>query len=430
MAQNTNNKSRKRPLDSDDEDDNAGKRRRIDNNHNHNHNTDGSVDVRLNEHYRKYSEMIKRISPYTRTNFNDEDDQDKDVMILSSTIPKHKDKEIRKLRMDVKELKEKLRILRAIAISKFDPDYNGMIEIDKENGMLASKGIAMLKKKKMRVYNARKITVQIAHRAHKKYKICIKSFLKRNKNWINHTNNAQNPEIAYHQDQWIKMNDLVQLRDQNERDSNGLVTANDVEELINNTALCTVQGIDGGTVIGEYIGLQVSISQMEDIYHRSADRCLANLFAFEMEIELDDMDDQDDDKDSEDDETEDENEQKELENVVEDVKQTGSKFVIDAIGYERLMCCDHKLLYVEPSNEEDSNVEYVTGIVNGWPRIFVVTKRDIEEGSVLCGYYGKTFKMAEYQRLRDKRNRSRIGVYIDRILKMPLFMTEREDHIV
>ncbi len=48
--------------------------------------------------------------------------------------------------------------------------------------------------------------------------------------------------------------------------------------------------------------------------------------------------------------------------------------------------------------------------MDGWPAIFVVTCRDVEEGEELLGYYGKNYADA----MKEKRHRKRkFGNFMD-----------------
>eukprot|EP01083_Nonionella_stella_P001108 3207_1 len=90
---------------------------------------------------------------------------------------------------------------------------------------------------------------------------------------------------------------------------------------------------------------------------------------------------QDIDMDNEDENKE---EREALEAVVEDIRQAGHKYVIDAIGYEGIMLFGSYVIVEKRIEDMKRNV--------------CGDQQNIEEDVILCEYFGKTFKMAERER--------------------------------
>ena len=114
------------------------------------------------------------------------------------------------------------------------------------------------------------------------------------------------------------------------------------------------------------------------------------------------------------------------------VKRYAGKFIIDGLGYQTKTGREHLLMYaadcrdnplsneVNAQEQRRQNVEFVTAVVNGWPRKFCVTKRKIKSNEAIFGYFGEQFTRAKYQSLQDKALRMRIVLKIDSILQMNL----------
>ena len=411
--------------------------------------------ARNSDHYRKY---VNTITAYNSVDFNrlmrrrDNNDDD-DHHPLHSQSPSSSSSTISKAQLI--ELKEKLRILARIATFNQSPSYD-LLTIDKSKGVHGSKGMALLKHKVVSNFAKNKLKVILKDSADDIYQSMIRLFVLKNKNIVDHTNNAENPWIAIkrlnesarkkNDFEWKNQRQILKLYDGNEGDYN---SNHSIDQWVDNMELIATEHIMAHTVIGEYYGLLLTVKEFDDVYGSSSQCSLANLYCFEETLResvlrdidtvqvIDDSDDSDDrneqsskvkQEEHSNEEKEDEMEDDVLGRTMEDIQKNGNKFIIDAIGYQTRLQRDHLLVYVVPCEREDDdriNVKFVTAEINEWPRIFIVTTREIERNEPICGYFGETFKLAKYQQNKEKMRRARIKLKVHEILQMNLFMKEQ-----
>lgn len=389
-------------------------------------------------------------------------------------------RENQKLKNENNELKEKLRILKNIATAFNAPKYQS-IHIDKACGSIASQGMTLIKQKMMEKFNESQIVIKFNDNQHRKFRKAIKRFLNKNKNHINCRNNASNPFIVIKEKEstknknkkisvFQKQRNVLQLKSKNITVQHGHCHPNQMDILFDSFQLYSTKPIMGNTVLGEYNGLILTESEFEDVYKDSYFKDAANLYAFSQVIDVehidhilisDDDDEEDEDEDidndqnranhndsskvikTEDDElTEDEAENKDnekdvneykLRSAIDDIKNHDNKFVLDALGYMHVIDNQDHLLMFTPDCRDDINVtsindqeqnrinmEFVTAIINGFPRIFAISTRDIEANEAICGYFGEEFTAAKYQAVKGKITRSRMIAQIDWVLNNPL----------
>merc|ERR1712154_461974 len=131
---------------------------------------------------------------------------------------------------------------------------------------------------------------------------------------------------------------------------------------------------------------ELTDKDFDKIYDHTKQDMVAKELSFGQQLEAEDINDVDSDLEESDDAKKDT-----LNATIQEIKEYDNKFVLDGLGYQNMTRKDHLLLYVgdcrvnpaenEEMNEEEEkkqNVEAVTAKINGWPRVFYVTKRTIE----------------------------------------------------
>ncbi len=154
--------------------------------------------------------------------------------------------------------------------------------------------------------------------------------------------------------------------------------------------------IPKGTVLGRYVGVEYFADEWQDIYGGTRDEALHAVYAFNTEIDDPSNDDQ------------------------------AYKTVTDAIAYDDstlllyINDCRQNMVNNEvPSSDDEPwwNVEFVRVKLNGWPAIFVVTRREVSAGVELLGWYGHDYHVACRDKNRWQQMRGIIQHYIDEALK-------------
>ena len=149
------------------------------------------------------------------------------------------------------------------------------------------------------------------------------------------------------------------------------------------------------TVVGQYIGIEYLESEFHEAYSRTVQNAIKNIYAFTLSVG--------------DNPTSNKNKSKTSNNNY-------PKIVIDALGFKEEEHKSNTLIYINDcrsdiSSEQKSNddtkfenVMFAKVALNGWPSIFVITKREIKKGEELLGFYGNDY----YHALREKQLQERI----------------------
>ena len=156
--------------------------------------------------------------------------------------------------------------------------------------------------------------------------------------------------------------------------------------------------IPANTVIGQYMGIEYTLSEFDNIFYGTNKESLHNIYAFnqivDVPIEFFDKNESNNENENENNNNENENES--------DEEYKSIDMVIDGIGFDK----NFSLLYVndcrrdislyEPSIDDNNwwNIEFVNVNVNGWPSIFLVCKKDVSSYCEFLGYYGESYVAA------------------------------------
>lgn len=161
--------------------------------------------------------------------------------------------------------------------------------------------------------------------------------------------------------------------------------------------------IPKSTVVGQYIGVEYLESEFHAAYAGTTESALKNIYAFNLSV----------------------GDNPTNSNKANGRNQNVPKIVIDAHGFE----CDAKgdkpmLIFVNDcrsdisvtktsEDEKVENVLFAKVSLNGWPSIFVITKRNILRGEELFGFYGNDYFHALKEKELQERIRNRNQTIID-----------------
>ena len=378
------------------------------------------------------------------------------------------------------ELKEKLRVLKNIATAFNSPKY-GSIHIDKTHGSIASEGMALIKQKMLEKFNESRIVIKAEGKFRKAIKSFLRKNGNHINSMHNASNpfilvkekvatKKKKKQCVYR-----RQRSILELKSRNTMAQSGHCHPNQMDILFDSFQLYASQQIMANTVVGEYYGLLLTEIEFDQIYKDSYFRDAANLYAFSQEIDVENIDhilisddeeedidngrndgnhnnassvikiediDQEDDESTEDEAEDIEHDEKDNDNdlnaetlkrAIDDIKNHQNKFVIDALGYMNTIDNQDHLLMFTPDCRDDINqteindveqnrinIEFVTAIINGFPRIFAISTRVIDPNEAICGYFGKEFTAAKYQAVKGKITRSRMIAQIDWVLNNSL----------
>lgn len=161
------------------------------------------------------------------------------------------------------------------------------------------------------------------------------------------------------------------------------------------------QDIPKGTVIGQFVGVEYTADEWSRVFSHSNEESLRNVYAFDQSIKMPDA----------------------------AAAQERVKLIIDGCGLKHIISENRRrhgsspysvhLLYVNdcredisnelPTNKDDRywNVDFVSADVDGYPMVFVVTKRDIACNEEFLAFYGSEYKIALSQQTQWQRMQNR-----------------------